>query len=79
VITVCGRNIKVEGRFIRIARPDGDRHRFLDDPESVVKALRTCGVRVDIFTFMQRLTEPEPKYSYPMEWEKSGRSPGVYV
>ena len=69
MITVCGRNIKVEGRFIRIARPDGDRHRFLDDPESVVKALRTCGVRVDIFTFMQRLTEPEPKYSYPMEWE----------
>jgi len=69
VISVCGRKIKIQGKLIRIARVDGDRHRFLDDPEPVVKALRGCGTRIDIFTFMQRLTEPEPKYSYPMEWE----------
>jgi hypothetical protein len=36
----------------------------------MVTALKGCGTRIDIFTFMQRLTEPEPKYSYPMEWEK---------
>jgi len=69
VISVCGRNIKITGRFLRVARVDGDRHRFLDDPEPMVEALRGCGTRVDIFTFMQRLTEREPKYSYPMEWE----------
>jgi len=69
VISVCGRNVKIQGRFIRIARVDGDRHRFLDDPEPVLKALKGCGTRIDIFTFMQRLTEPEPKYSYPMEWD----------
>jgi hypothetical protein len=69
VISVCGRKIRITGRFLRIARVDGDRHRFLDDPEPIVKALKGCGTRVDIFTFMQRLTEREPKYSYPMEWE----------
>jgi hypothetical protein len=69
MITVGGRKIKIAGRFLRIARVDGDRHRFLDDPEPVIKALKSCGTRIDIFTFMQRLTEPEPKYSYPMEWE----------
>lgn len=69
MISVCGRNVKIQGRFIRIARVDGDRHRFLDDPEPVLKALKGCGTRIDIFTFMQRLTEPEPKYSYPMEWD----------
>lgn len=69
MISVCGRKIRIQGRFLRIARVDGDRHRFLDDPEPVVKALKSCGTRIDIFTFMQRLTEREPKYSYPMEWE----------
>ncbi len=69
MIIVGGRKIKVVGRFLRIARVDGDRHRFLDDAEAMVKALKDCGTRVDIFTFMQRLTEREPKYSYPMEWE----------
>lgn len=69
MISVCGRKIRITGRFLQIARVDGDRHRFLDDPEPMVKALKDCGTRVDIFTFMQRLTEREPKYSYPMEWE----------
>ncbi len=69
MISVCGRKIRITGRFLRIARVDGDRHRFLDDPEPMLKALKGCGTRVDIFTFMQRLTEREPKYSYPMEWE----------
>jgi hypothetical protein len=69
VISVCGRNIRVEGRFIRIARLDGDRHRFLDDPELIINALRVCGVHIDLFTFMQRLIDKEPRYSYQMEWE----------
>ena len=70
MISVCGRKIRITGRFLRIARVDGDRHRFLDDPEPMVKALKGCGTRVDIFTFMQRLTEREPKI--PTPW--SGRT-----
>jgi hypothetical protein len=67
VITLCGRDVKVQGRLIRIARIDGEKWRFLDDPEPVIDGLRKCGTRVDLFTFMQRLPETSPKYSYPME------------
>jgi hypothetical protein len=65
---ICGKDIKIEGRFIRIARLDGDQYRFLDDPEAILEGLRKCGVRIDLFTFMQRLPETSPKFAYPMEW-----------
>lgn len=67
LIHVLDRNIKVNGRFLRVASLDGEKYRFLDRPESVIEELRKCKSRVDIFTFMQRLPETTPKYSYPME------------
>jgi hypothetical protein len=69
VISICGRNIKVQGRLIQIARLDGDKYRFLDDPETLLRELRKCTQRIDLFTFMQRLPETLPKFPYPMEWE----------
>jgi hypothetical protein len=69
LIKVCDREIRIEGRLLRIARPHGDRYRFLDDPVPVIEQLRTCGVHVDLFTFAQRLPEAEPKFSYPFEWD----------
>jgi len=33
----------------------------------MLEALRKCGTRIDLFTFMQRLPETSPKYDYPME------------
>ena len=38
---------------------------FLDDPRPVIAGLRKCGTRVDLFTFLQRLPETQPKYDYP--------------
>jgi len=64
---VCGKDIKIQGRLIRIARLDGDKYTFPDDPEAVLDALRKCGKRVDVFTFLQKLPETTPKYNYPME------------
>jgi len=69
LIKVCDRDIQVQGRLIRIARVDGEKWRFLDDPEPLVDGLRKCGVRIDLFTFMQRLPETSPKYAYPMEMD----------
>jgi len=69
VISVCGKEVKVQGRAIRIARPYGDRYRFLDDPEAVLDGLRKSGARIDLFTFVQRLPETSPKFAYPMEWD----------
>ena len=69
MIRVCDRDIRIEGRLLRIAQPHGDRYRFLDDPAAVLDGLRQCGTRVDLFSFAQRLPETNPKYPYPMEWD----------
>src|SRR2546421_402305 len=71
----CGKHIRIDGRLIRIARLDADKYHFLDDPEAMLDGLRNCGTRIDLFTFMQRLTDPQPKYQYPMEWDNLAAIP----
>lgn len=66
---VCGKDIRVEGRLIRIAHIDGDKYTFPDDLEVLLEGLRKCGTRIDLFTFLQKLPETKPKYDYPMEWD----------
>lgn len=66
---IKGKDITVQGRFVRIARLNGDKYKFLDNAEDILEGLRTSGTRVDLFTFMQRLPETKPQYSYPMEWD----------
>ncbi|PYT94704.1 MAG: hypothetical protein DMG36_03720, partial [Acidobacteria bacterium] len=55
LINVCGKDIRVKGRLIRVAGLDADMYEFLEDPEPTLEAVRRFGVRVDLFTFMQRL------------------------
>jgi hypothetical protein len=66
---VCGREIRVQGKLVRIARLEADRYHFLDDPVPFLDGLRKCGARIDVFTFLQRLPEVSPRYAYPMERE----------
>ena len=72
---ICGRDIRIEGRLVRIARLEADKYQFLDDPEAVLDGLRRCAMRIDLFTFMQRLPETSPKYDYPMEWDNLAALP----
>ncbi len=65
----CGREIRVRGRLCRIAHLDGDEYKFLDDLEPVIAGLRRSKMRIDLFTFMQKLPETSPQYAYPMEWD----------
>jgi hypothetical protein len=68
-ITVCDKEIRVQGRLMRTARLEADLYHFVEDPAPMLEALRKCGTRIDIFTFMQRLPDTAPKYDYPMEWD----------
>jgi hypothetical protein len=72
---VCGQEVKVQGSLIRIARLEGDGYLFLDNPEEFLNGLRQSGVRIDLFTFMQKLPETTPKYAYPMEWDNFAAVP----
>jgi hypothetical protein len=75
LITVCGKAVRVQGRLIRQARLDADKYLFLDDPEPMLQSLRTSGVRVDLFTFVQKLPETSSRYAYPVEWDNFAALP----
>jgi hypothetical protein len=75
LLTVCGKAVRVQGRLIRHARLDADKYFFLDNPMPFLEGLRKSGVRIDLFTFMQKLSDPSPKYPYPMEWDNFAALP----
>jgi hypothetical protein len=66
---VCGKDIRVRGRLIRVAQIDGDKYNSPEDPETLLDGLKKCGTRIDLFTFLQKLPETTPQYAYPMEWD----------
>jgi len=66
---VAGREIRVSGRLLRIARLDAEKYESLDDPETLLEGLRKCSERIDIFTFMQIMPDTRPTFGYPMEWD----------
>ncbi len=63
---ICGKEIRINGKLVRIAFIDGEGYQFLDDPGTALKSLSN-GPRIDLFTFIQRLSDTAPRYSYPME------------
>src|SRR5437868_2999459 len=75
LLNVCGRDIKIRGRFVRIASLDADKYHYLDNPEPFLEGLRKCGQRIDLFTFLQRLPAAAPKFPYPMELDNLAAIP----
>ena len=69
LLKVGGREIQVDGGLLRIARLAADKFDSVDDPGATLEALRASGIRIDLFTFMQKLPDTSPKYDYPMEWD----------
>jgi hypothetical protein len=74
-MNVCGKEIIVQGRLVRIARLAHDRFEFLENPDAAIKYLREAGIGIDLFTFMQKLPHTSPEYSYPMEWDNVAALP----
>lgn len=75
ITEICGKEVRVTGRLLRIAQLEGDGYEFLSDPEAMIDRLRKCGVGIDLFTFLQKLPETSPKYAYPMEWDNLAAVP----
>src|SRR5580698_5943218 len=68
-MNLCTGEIEIQGRLCRIANIDGDGYKFLDSPEPLLAELRKSKTRVDLFTFIPKLPDAHPKYSYPIEWD----------
>src|SRR5436190_6886656 len=74
-MNVYDKAITVEGRLIRIGRLAAEKYEFLDDPAATIDALRTCGARIDLFTFMQGAANPTPQYDYVLDWDNLAAVP----
>ena len=75
MMQICGKEVKVRGGLLRIASPDADKYEALPDPDAMLAGLRKCGQRIDLFTFMQVVSETEPKYKFPMEMDNVAALP----
>jgi hypothetical protein len=68
-VTICGRELVVQGRLCRIAHVDAESYKFLDDPEARIEEVRRSKKGIDLFTFLQALPDTTPKHNYPIEWD----------
>ena len=75
LITIGEKQVRVRGRFLRIAQLEADKYYFLEDPERFVAQLKSCGTRIDLFTFIQKLPDTTKKYPFPMEWDNFAALP----
>jgi len=68
-MNVCGKQIRVLGCLIRIARLEADKYESVENPEAMIRGLSESGTRIDLFTFLQELPGTSLAYSYPFEWD----------
>jgi hypothetical protein len=68
-LVVGGRAVVVTGTPVRTARLRDEPYECLDEPHAFIDDLRRAGARVDLFTFAQEITEREPRYDFPREWD----------
>jgi hypothetical protein len=66
---VLGKDVRIRKGFVRIAHMDGDKYNFPADPAATIDAVKNCGKRVDLFTFLQQVPETSQRFSYHMEWD----------
>src|SRR5437763_1104792 len=66
-VRVGGKEIRIDGAFIRTARLEGDGYEFLERPTDAIGELRTVRPRVDLFTFTPGVPGAATTYAYHSE------------
>lgn len=66
---ICNEVIRTKGMLFRTAYLDGEGYQFPPNPESALEFIRKYETRIDLFTFIPRLSDTKRIYRYPMEWD----------
>jgi hypothetical protein len=74
-MNVCGMDVHVQGRIVKIARLAAEGFDFLEHPETMLTCLQQSGTRIDLFTFLQPLPRTSPDYKYAVEWDNLAAFP----
>lgn len=65
-----GHTLAVSGRVLRIARLRDEYHAFVTDPAAFAERLSAGdGRRADLFTFIQPIPDPAPRFDYYTEYD----------
>ena len=64
---VLGKEVRTSGKLIRIGYLDGEGYQFLEDPEAALAILKKSRSRIDLFTFIQKVSDTVPHFGYQME------------
>ena len=74
-IQIDGKGILITGRLVRIARLEEELHEDIENPQDLIKELRTSVAHPDVLSFWQRLPDIAPKYRYRMEYDSVAAIP----
>jgi len=75
ILEVGGKEIWVRKGLVSIAHVDAEGFQYLRDPIEALNVIRGARKGVDLFTFTQCLSEPEPKYDFLLEWDNQAVLP----
>jgi hypothetical protein len=71
-LKVHGLTIVVKGRWLRAAYVQDEawlESQPITDPAATIQRIRDAQLKVDIFSFAQRIPDVTPRYPYPIEWD----------
>jgi hypothetical protein len=74
-VRVCGKEIRIAGRLLRVGRLEADGFEFLEFPEPLLRSIRKFDTRIDLFTFIPRVSVATPTHPYPFEWDNYAALP----
>ncbi len=66
---IDGKEIRVGGKFPRIARLKAEYYEYVGEPRAFVEKLRATRCRAHLFTFLQETPERNPKHAFHRECE----------
>jgi hypothetical protein len=72
------RTVVVTGRFISTAAVHDEswlEGQVVENPENFIHKLKTSKLNADIFTFVQKIPDTQPKYKYHFEWDNVAAIP----
>lgn len=71
-VKIADRTVVSTGKWLKIAAVQDEdlvEGEAIADPASFVQLLKETELNADVFTFVQRLPDTNPKYTYPVEWD----------
>jgi hypothetical protein len=74
-VVIGGQTYTLSRGLVTTAQLEDEWFDDVQDPHSVVAALRQAPVRADVFAFWQRLPNTQPQFDFPLKWESIAALP----